>query len=148
VFSDGAIFSFKKSRNLSHQICDRGYHRVMLTINKRQKFLLVHRLVCEAFLPEFDLSRQVNHKDGNKSNNHVSNLEMVTNSQNRDHAVKLGLIAYGSKHGRAKISESDVLLIKKLKGTSSYRAIGEKFGLSPASISRIINNQLWKRANG
>lgn len=118
-----------------------------MTINKKQVARLVHRLVFQAFGGRFYSNKQVNHIDGNKSNNCINNLEMVTNMENRQHAKRLGLISRGESHGRSKIRERDVLKIKAMAGSRSYRAIGEVFGLSPASVSRIINNQTWRHVN-
>lgn len=72
---------------------NRGYRRIVLTINYRKKKFLIHRLVASAFVVNDDpLNKtQVNHKDGNKSNNIASNLEWVNNSENQIHAIKMGL---------------------------------------------------------
>ena len=69
-----------------------GYLKVGLCSNGRQKTVPVHRLVSNAFLGTVPDGYQVNHKDGNKRNNPVSNLEYVTHSGNARHAVRLGLV--------------------------------------------------------
>ena len=65
---------FIKGRILKHTINNKGYHTVNLTKNGIQKRYLVSRLVAQAFIPNNDLLKQVNHKDGDKSNNNVANL--------------------------------------------------------------------------
>lgn len=61
---------------MSHSITDKGYHRVGLMIGKQRKFFQVHRLVLEAFNPKEGSDKlQVNHIDGDKSNNNLNNLE-------------------------------------------------------------------------
>lgn len=73
-----------------------GYHRngylgYSIMIGGIKKMYTVHRLVAETFIPNPLNLPQVNHKDGNKKNNHVNNLEWVTASQNLQHAFKVGL---------------------------------------------------------
>lgn len=78
----------RKAGNLSGpKLSQKGYKRVRL--NKRVYF--VHRLIATAFIPNPKGLPQVNHKDGCKTNNDISNLEWVTNQENRDHAVATGL---------------------------------------------------------
>ena len=73
---------------LKHYLTPDGYHDVNLYVNSKEFQRKVHRLVAEAFLPE-DYApypeKEVNHKDGNKDNNCVDNLEMVTHQGNMDH---------------------------------------------------------------
>jgi hypothetical protein len=65
-----------------------GYFRIRLNGKKYS----IHRLIAETFIPNPDNKPEVNHKDGNKLNNHISNLEWVTHSENTKHAFKMGLI--------------------------------------------------------
>lgn len=69
----------------------RNYETVGLYINGNKKNFKVHRLVAEAFIDNPENKPQVNHIDGNTSNNNVNNLEWVTNSENQLHAWKNGL---------------------------------------------------------
>ena len=68
-----------------------GYLKVELYKDGKSKIKYVHRLVAEAFIPNPDQKPQVNHIDGNKANNTLSNLEWVTSSENLSHACKTGL---------------------------------------------------------
>ncbi len=87
---------------------NKGYLRTRLT-NKEGKAstIKVHRIVAIAFIPNPLGLAQVNHKDGNKKNNCVDNLEWVTNNENKEHAVKNGLTAkaflgkFGADHNRS-----------------------------------------------
>lgn len=70
----------------------KGYLYAMIQLsNGKQKNCRVHRLVAEYFLPNPDNMKEVNHKDGNKDNNHVSNLEWCTRSNNVKHSFDTGL---------------------------------------------------------
>lgn len=90
----------KKGKQLKPETQKNGYKRVLL-ISKDNKrcHKLVHRLVAEAFIPNPNNLLQVNHKDGNKNNNHVSNLEWCTHQYNNIHALQTGLRT-GKKKGK------------------------------------------------
>lgn len=91
VSSTGLVKTTKTGRILRACVDQRGYLRVALFKTNREKRYKVHRLVAEAFIPNPQGLPQVNHKDGNKANNCVSNLEWVTNEQNMKHAKENGL---------------------------------------------------------
>jgi len=87
VSEDGKIFSLNyrrtgRTQELSPADNGHGYHRVVLCKNGKQKMFQVHRLVAQAFLDDYDPDLDVDHIDMNRTNNHVSNLRMVTRSQN------------------------------------------------------------------
>lgn len=71
----------------------KGYMKTMLPYGGRWKTVKIHRLVACAFIPNPNGLPQVNHKDGNKANNAVNNLEWITNYENAHHALKNGLFA-------------------------------------------------------
>lgn len=81
-----------------------GYYDVTLYKHGKHKQYKIHRLVAQNFIPNPKNKPQVNHKDGNKINNNVNNLEWVTNSENIKHAFKTNLHKkyYGSDHNNAK----------------------------------------------
>lgn len=76
---------------LKTQADNKGYHRVTATIEGEKHTYKLHREVAKAFIPNPNNLPQVNHKDGNKENNNVANLEWVTNRDNAQHAIANGL---------------------------------------------------------
>lgn len=78
-------------RILKVQPDKKGYLRLRVTIEREKMCFKVHREIAKAFIPNPNRLPQVNHKDGNKSNNCVSNLEWVTNIDNAHHAMANGL---------------------------------------------------------
>lgn len=76
---------------LKTQADTNGYHRIRVTINRLKMTFKVHREVAKAFIENPDNLPQVNHIDGDKDNNSVSNLEWVTNRENARHAIANGL---------------------------------------------------------
>lgn len=85
---DGKTYSLKGRMLI--QMNSGGYRQVSLGRGKNQS-VNIHRLVATAFLPNPENKKTVNHIDGNKSNNHISNLEWATYKENNNHAQRLGL---------------------------------------------------------
>lgn len=106
ITEDGWVWSYPKpcsSRNgkwlkpqlvasKHNRLKPRYYCQVGLCKDGKGKRMLIHRLVAEAFIPNPENKPQINHKDGDSLNNHVSNLEWCTNGENWHHANNLGLI--------------------------------------------------------
>lgn len=84
----------KKPKMMTPKPNQKGYLRVCFAIGGKLRFYRVHRLVAQAFIPNPNNKTQINHKDGNKLNNCVDNLEWVTNQENCEHAQINGLTNY------------------------------------------------------
>lgn len=92
ISSTGYVKNKKTGRILSPESYkDKSYLFVGLCGDGGRKMKLIHRMVAEAFIPNPDNKPEVNHKDGNKTNNRVDNLEWVTSSENVIHAYNTGL---------------------------------------------------------
>lgn len=91
------ISSFKRHVELTPRLNKGGYLYVNLYNDKGRKTKKIHRLVAETFIPNPNNLPQVNHKDGNKLNNRVENLEWCDQPQNTKHAVEHGLINFYSE---------------------------------------------------
>ena len=89
---------------------------------------------------------QVNHKDGNKLNNSVENLEWVDNLENRAHAVKTGLHLSGERATNHKLNWESIEYIRKHSEISSTE-LGRKFGVSRATIDDVKEYRTWKVKN-
>lgn len=106
----------------------------------------VHKLVAETYIPNPYNKPEVNHIDGNKLNNHVSNLEWVTHRENMGHAYTTGLIDLnnrrGINHKRSKLSECEIKEIRDSKETS--RVLSKKYGVDHTTISKIKRRASYK----
>ena len=139
----GIIKNDKTGRILKQTEKKDGYLLATLSINGKRKLMYVHRLVAIAFVPNPLGKREVNHKDGNKSNNGVPNLEWVTSSENTHHAVNvLG------KYNRNPISPEAIEARKKRvvcnETGEMYESVTQcarENGVSQSALSRnILNN--------
>ena len=102
VNKNGEVWSHKKYKHkgkfLKQYKTKNGYLTVGLSANRKRKTFLVHRIVAKAFIDNVNCYPEINHIDGDKTNNHVSNLEWVTSSYNQIHAIKNGLQKFTDKH--------------------------------------------------
>jgi HNH endonuclease len=117
-----------------------GYLRVQTWYHGRQKNHFVHVLVARKFIGKCPVGKEVNHKDLNKANPNIDNLEYLTSKNNIRHAVRRNM--YG------KITFNDAQAIRKLYSTGKFhrcsRTLAKKFGISRDAINDIINHQSWK----
>lgn len=136
-------FRLQKEMIKKKRVTSFGYETVLLSINKKYKHYFVHVLVAKHFIsPKPSPNHQVNHVDGNKLNNHVSNLEWVTPGENRKHGFRLGLINQdGEKHPSAKLNNKNVIHILTSKGSSG--SLSKKFGVTVSTINRIRAKKSW-----
>lgn len=131
-----------KAGKILRQHCNqkrRGYYYVGLGTGQRGVYATkaVHRLVAEAFIPNPEHKPQVNHKDGNKANNAVTNLEWVTHTENIHHSIATGLFNAGSKKEIHQYDTSG----KFLKTFKSINEAAKVLGIHRVLISNVINGK-------
>lgn len=138
VDEDGNVFSVRYGRLLKPYMSNSGYYMVTLD----GKNVYVHRLVAKAFVPNPNCKLCVNHKDGNKLNNNVSNLEWVTYSENLQHAYDVTKVRKnGEDFYSAKLTNEQVERIRCEYATGYFRQweLAKKYGVRQPQISRIVN---------
>lgn len=122
-----------------------GYKFIGLCRANQRKQVLVHRLVANAFLDKVNGNVEVNHIDGNKINNHVSNLEWCTKSENQIHAFHVIKTQHAMRNN-VKLDQSSVNEIRALYAKGALqRELAERFHISRTQIGRIVRNESWPR---
>jgi hypothetical protein len=122
-----------------------GYTQVGFTHKGKTYRLLVHRIVALTFIPNPENKKCVNHIDGNKSNNHPSNLEWCTYKENIKHAHDTGLIIKGK--GVAKLTHDQVVEIRLsdiVDKRHKYKLFSNKFNVSRTTIGDVIRRKTFK----
>lgn len=152
VSNTGFVRNSKTKRILKNSIDSRGYYRVSLSYGKRgmQKVKGVHQLIAIAFVEKPEGKDFVNHEDGNKLNNHYSNLKWVTPKENTNHAIETGL--FNVKETTKRATEASILVNGiKVEETNSitgektiYNSISEcarKHEVSRNEMVKVIKNK-------
>jgi predicted DNA-binding protein YlxM (UPF0122 family) len=117
-----------------------------LRINAEGTQERVHRVVAKAFLEQPRPDAEVNHKNGNKTDNRVENLEWVTKSQNMKHAHKNGLSkSYGEHSSQSKLTAVEAMKVKLLAedGRLYLSEIAQKFNIGKRHVRRIRDGKRW-----
>jgi DNA-binding transcriptional regulator YiaG len=130
---------------LNQTIITNGYYKVVLSKNSKMKNYSVHRLIILSFLSNPNNYEFANHKDGNKLNNNVDNLEWCNRSQNQIHAYRNGLqkVKHGKDVNGSKLTEEMVKIIRKSITLSQYE-LANIFGVCQQTISDIQKLKRWK----
>lgn len=112
---------------------------------KQKKF---HQMVAITYLGPATDNMEVNHKDGNPLNCRPDNLEYCTHAYNMKHASKNGLLKVGTQRKNAKLTEEDIIAIRKYRKEKGpkygVKELAEKYNVCAANISNIVNGIRWK----
>lgn len=124
------------------------YPGYMLSISQQAFARMSHRLVADAFLGPIPSGMQVNHMDGDKMNCHISNLEIVTNGENRAHSYRvLGVkpnAGRGIRNVNAKLTPEKAQEIRDRHGKGeSYRLLALHYCVTKQAIASIIKGRTW-----
>ena len=145
----GNVRRIGATKNRKIQDNGKGYKNMILRINGESKMLYVHRMVAETFIPNPKGLSEVNHKDENKSNNCVSNLEWMS---------KIDNLHYGTRQERSVSKRSIPVSQYDLQGNlintyKSAREASRQTGITQGSISycvkgerKIAGGYMWKAA--
>ena len=126
---------------------EHGYLVAYLNTDGRKKNFLVHRLLADAFLPKVIDKNFLNHKNGNKLDNRLENLEWCTISENAIHAYKTGLKLpiRGERHKLAKLSDKKVLEMRKLRELGATQVeLSKMYNVSRRAVRNVLSYLSWK----
>lgn len=135
--SNGYIISnVGKRKILQGKLTKCGYRMIVLNVNGKKIYPNLHRLIAKAFIPNPNKFLEINHKDGNKDNNKVENLEWISRSNNHKHCRD----NLNSKN--RKINMNIANLIRQDKDLS-HRKLAKKYGIGKTEIGYILNDKRW-----
>ena len=132
VTESGAIFSTRRGsmRPRKIHLINGGYVRINMRIGDKTKCKLVHRIVAEIFVPNPNNKPEVNHKDGDKLNNHADNLEWCSRSENLMHSYQI----LGNNPPRSKA----VRCLDTGEIYPSASVAAKKIGVDPSNVSKAV----------
>lgn len=152
IYDDGRIYSKNRKKFMTNKIMQDGYIRMELYKDKKPKMFNVHRIVAEIFIDNPENKPFVNHKDGNKQNNKVENLEWVTQKENIEHAFRMGLSKYQLKNTgilckKVNQFDSDMNLIKQWPSIIEInRSLGynRQYITNACKTHKLYKNFYWE----
>lgn len=146
IYNDGKVYSEYTQKFVRHFDDGHGYYQVSLYTSKYKKVTTkVHILVAKAFLDNPKGLTEVNHKDCDKHNNTISNLEWTTHQENMIHA---GKHLYNKRETLSPLTKEMVCLIPELlKDGMSIKLIASLYKVGHITIRKIIQGKRWKHLN-
>lgn len=142
---DGSPFSRNNGAPLATMFDRDGYVCTQISLHNKGKMIRNHKFVMLLFVGPPPPRHEINHRDGNKSNNRLDNLEYITSKENLAHAAHLGLKARGERQGSSKLTSKDVFDIRALAAQGIYQnRIAEQFEISTSQCCAIVNRRSWR----
>jgi len=140
VYENGDIINKKNGQPIKSSITENGYKRVWY----EGRGQMVHRIIAEKFIPNPENYTDVNHKDGNKLNNHVDNLEWCTHKYNVNHGFQLGLFNEKRLSERKLTYEEKETACEMNNLGTPIRALARLFKIDYKAMWNIIRGKTYK----
>lgn len=141
-----ALTHYSNNERLLNLFLRNGYPSVRLCKEGKITNLLVHRIVADSFIGIIPIKYQVNHKDGNKKNNNVENLEIITSKENHKHAADNRLTAIGEKQHLSRLKTSEIKNIRNAYNLDglTLEQLAQKYKVHLGTIWQIVNRKTWR----
>lgn len=143
VTEDGKCF--RNDRELKGYKNTKGYVKIEIwENNSRVRTESLHRMIGETYLENPENKTQINHKDGNKTNNHISNLEWVNQSENIQHRLDVLQVGMDLDHSSTKIPAKQIKILRVMKRLGipiSIQETSEKWGVTKHYLRKVINGK-------
>lgn len=144
----GRVRSKKTNKIMAMYKQNKGYYCLSLSYKSKTYHPTIHRLVAEHFLPKIEGMNQVNHIDGDKSNNTVANLEWCNQRLNYNHGMKNFLYSHNENHYFAKLTNEQVKCIPEFYRLGFIRAtIAKILNIESSSLEAIENGISYRELN-
>lgn len=154
ITESGEAYSHKRNKvtKLNPTLMKNGYYAIGPTakgLKAYQPKFYIHHLVAEYFIGPRPEGNYVRHLDGDKLNNHVSNLAYGTPQDNINDTMRHGRVPKGAEHYQTKFADSDVLVIvERMKAGEQIKKIAADYNVAPSVITNIKNGKTWTHVTG
>lgn len=147
IHPDGYVVGKRVKKRMKGGIDKKGYVRLSISIGTKQLTIKEHRIIAQKFVPNPYNKPQVNHKNGDKTDNKPENLEWVTNFENSDHAMKMGLKIMSPQFREAQRLSASKPVVDLSTGIvfDSCEEAAYQMGHNPNTLRGRLRG--WKRNN-